>query len=69
MLHTFSCTAYEIADHNFENLRKYGMMMEESLETRDLKFYNIDLTKLNMATDLTACLATVHASPGTTFLY
>lgn len=69
MLHTFSCNAYEIADHTFENLRKYGMMMDEVLETRDLKFYNIDLTKLKVATDLTACLATVHASPGTVFLY
>nr|DAG21681.1 MAG TPA: hypothetical protein [Caudoviricetes sp.] len=24
MLHTFSCTAYEIADYTYENLLKYG---------------------------------------------
>lgn len=32
MLHTFSCTAYEIADYNFENLNKYGFV-QAPLET------------------------------------
>jgi hypothetical protein len=26
MLHTFSSTAYEIADYNFNNLREYGFV-------------------------------------------
>ena len=26
MLHTFNCTAYEIAEYNFENLEKYNLM-------------------------------------------
>jgi hypothetical protein len=63
MLHTFSCTAYEIADHTFENLRKYGMMMDEYLETRNLNFHTVKLheQKLGSVANLNACMATLHA--------
>jgi hypothetical protein len=40
MLHTFSCTAYEIADYTFENLKLYGMMVDDYIETRELKFFS-----------------------------
>jgi hypothetical protein len=43
MLHTFNCTAYEMAEYNFENLQKYNIMMPDYLETRELKFENIHL--------------------------
>lgn len=69
MLHSFSCTAYEIADHTFENLRKYGIMMKESLESRDLKFYHADLSNLIAITDIVATLATLHTTADTEFLY
>jgi len=46
MLHTFTSTAYEIADCTFENLRAYGMLMEEKLETRDLEFIQVTLSDI-----------------------
>ena len=71
MLHTFSCTAYEIADFNFENLREYGMMMDEYIETRELRSFNRQLEKAPNGTlfNLNACMATVTAVPFTTFNY
>lgn len=69
MLHTFSCTAYEIADYTFENLRKYGMMMDEFLESQELKFYNIYLKTVGSINNLNARMATLHAPPGTEFKY
>lgn len=58
MLHTFNCSAYEIADYNFENLQAFGFTTPAYTETRTLKFdqwhYNqqeseiIDLNKACM---------------------
>jgi hypothetical protein len=69
MLHSFNSTAYEIADFTFENLRKYGMMMDEYIETRDLKFFNKQLEEYGTLYNLNACMATVTATPATTFYY
>jgi hypothetical protein len=72
MLHTFSCTAYEVADYNFENLQKYGMMIEPNIETRELKFYSRSLDDPltgGELTNLSACVATVIATPHTQFYY
>ena len=71
MLHTFNCTAYEMAEYNFENLQKYNIMMPDYLETRELKFENIHLeqTAKGLVTNLNACVATLHALPGTAFRY
>lgn len=71
MLHTFSCTAYEIAEYSFENLRKYKMMMDEYLETRELKVESIALEAVEngVLNNLNACGATIHATPGTKFSY
>lgn len=71
MLHTFQSTAYEIADFTFENLRKYGMLMDDYIETRELNFFNV---KLHEKTDgkisgINASLATVTAQPSTEFYY
>jgi hypothetical protein len=32
MIHTFSCTAYEIADYTFDNLKQYELLMIEKKE-------------------------------------
>ena len=38
MLHQFTATAYEIADYSFENLKKYNLVVEDYIETRQLTF-------------------------------
>lgn len=43
MLHTFSCTAYEIAECNFDNLRDYSFTVPSYTETRTLKINQIPL--------------------------
>ena len=37
MLHTFNCTAYEIAEYNFDNLKEYSFAVEDYTETRTMK--------------------------------
>lgn len=69
MLHTFSCTAYEIADFTFENLRKYGMMMQDYTETRELRIQEVDLKTYKTLYNLEACTATVNTSPTTNMYY
>lgn len=70
MLHTFSCTAYEIADCTFENLREYGMLMEEKLETRDLAFsqFNLSENTYGLWTGR-AVMATIVGQPNISFYY
>jgi hypothetical protein len=71
MIHTFSSTAYEIADYTFDNLRKYGMMIDDYIETRDLQFFNAELEKQTYGklSSLNACVATLSAKPSTQFFY
>ena len=71
MIHTFSSTAYEVADCSFENLRKYGMMMDERLEVRDLEFAQIKLSSAAEGRwdNLNACMASIVGPPGTQFYY
>ena len=71
MIHTFQSTAYEVADFTFENLRKYGMLMDDYIETRELNFFNVKLhEKVNGAiSGITASLATITAQPYTEFFY
>jgi hypothetical protein len=38
MIHSFSCTAYEVEEYTFDNLRKYGMIMDNSIEVRELEY-------------------------------
>lgn len=37
MLHTFSSTAYEIAEYNFTNLNKYNFIQSPNFNTREMK--------------------------------
>ena len=70
MLHTFSCTAYEIAECTFENLRNYGMLMKEKIETRDLEFSQSNLSKnSNGSWTGNAVMATIIGEPNIQFYY
>jgi hypothetical protein len=45
MLHTFSCTAYEIADFTYDNLKYYNFISSEEINKNNiLHAYSIDLT-------------------------
>lgn len=46
MLHTFSCTAYEIAEYNFENLNKFNFIQSTAIETKTLKIAQLQLNDL-----------------------
>lgn len=41
MLHTFSATAYEVAEYNYDNLKSFGFAEEDYTETRNIKFTSI----------------------------
>ena len=70
LLHTFTCTAYEIADCSFENLRLYGMLMEEKIETRDLEFKQVNLADLPGGQWTgNAVIAVIQGEPHTRFTY
>lgn len=43
MLHTFTSSAYEIAECNFDNLQKYGFSVPSYTEMRTMKVTQIDL--------------------------
>ena len=37
MLHTFSCTAYEIADYSFKNLNAYGFIKAPDVHIQEFR--------------------------------
>jgi hypothetical protein len=45
MLHTFSCQACEIADCNFDNLKKYGFIEDKQINNEVLVFESIPLSR------------------------
>ena len=77
MLHTFSSTAYEIAEYNFDNLKQFGFAMEDYTETRTLRINQIDLNNppaemVNSDGSISlpaAIFTSISASPRTTFRY
>ena len=42
MLHTFNATAYEIAEHTYENLNKYNFIHLENPEVESLRWETIE---------------------------
>jgi hypothetical protein len=36
MLHTFNATAYEVAECNADNLKKYGLIKDSSLDSENI---------------------------------
>jgi hypothetical protein len=51
MLHTFNCTANEIAEYNFENLNKYGFITIPKFENREMKIGSLKLKDMFKASD------------------
>ena len=45
MLHTFNCTAYEIADFNYDELNKYGFITLIDPEVSYLRFKTVNFSK------------------------
>lgn len=50
MLHTFSSTAYEIAEFNFNNLVKYGFVENHTIDNKVMSLASIPLTGTNYRT-------------------
>lgn len=48
LLHTFSSTAYEIAEYSYPELKKYGFTVDSVVETRDLKIVSLNLSTLQI---------------------
>lgn len=77
MLHTFNSTAYEVAECNFENLQKYGFMVEPYTEARTLKINQINLNNVpaNMLNNdgsiavPSGYIASISANPDVDFSY
>ena len=79
LLHTFTSTAYEIAEYNYQNLKEYGFAVDSTIEMRDIRYDQIDL--LNVRTGITvdedgtihlpqsAYTATITANPNVNFEY
>ena len=79
LLHTFTSTAYEIAEYNYQNLKEYGFAVDSTIETRDIRYDQIDLLdvrdNINVGDDGTIYLpysgyaATITANPNVNFEY
>lgn len=47
MLHTFNCTAYEIAEYNYNNLEKYEFITVEEESIKQMRWETIELWKMD----------------------
>lgn len=50
MLHSFNATAYEIAEHNYDNLTKYNLISTADPTVEQLRWETIQLNKSGIAT-------------------
>lgn len=76
MLHSFTCTACEIAEPTFDNFYKYGFIVDDYTETRTMKINQIDLNVSQFSDETTgiisvpsAYIASITANPGTKLTY
>ena len=76
MLHTFTSTAYEVAEYTFENLKALGFATDDYIETRTLRINQIDLNnpppemiKNGIIVLPSAVYVVVSANPYTQFNY
>ena len=78
LLHTFTCSATEIAAPTFENYYKYGFVVEDYIETRNMKINQLNLNRELPADILdrdgsiivpSAYMASITADPFTRFSY
>lgn len=44
MIHTFNCTAYEVAENNYENLEKYNFIKANATIQPSLRWLSVDLS-------------------------
>ena len=70
MLHTFNCNAYEIAEYNSDNLKKYGFIGEQKDFNKLWNFFSINIepekTK-NYTLDPSALWARIYGPAGTRY--
>lgn len=64
MLHTFSCTAYEVAECNFQNLNKYGFVKSPHVNSREM---TIDQRRLQDVFGLTPAPGQAYDLPGAAY--
>ena len=79
LLHTFTSTAYEIAEYNYPNLKKYNFAVDSAIETRDVKTASINLKDIDSSIKVdsdgtihlpqVACFALINAAPNISFEY
>ena len=73
ILHTFTSTAYEIAEFNFDNLKAYGFMADDYTETRTLKVDTYGIEILTAIDDIMfehpASYVSIIAHPRSKFKY
>jgi hypothetical protein len=67
MLHTFSCTAYEIADYNLKNLKEHKFLPEEILFEQEENIYNFTNTSKSVSLSGTISHMALYGIPGTLF--
>ena len=44
MIHTFNCTAYEVAENDYENLEKYNFIKANTTIQPSLRWLSVDLS-------------------------
>ena len=64
MLHTFNTTAYEIAEHSFENLQKYNLLHLPYEDNRTMKFVEKDIGNEYSAGGAMYNVSILNAAPG-----
>ena len=76
MLHTFTCTANEIAEYTFENLRAYSFTVPQFTDTKTLKIAQINLNdvpeEMQNGDEIvipSAVMASVKGNPNAEFIY
>lgn len=78
MLHTFTCTAYEVAEYTFENLKAFGFAVDDYVEMRTLRMNQINLNDIpkelinkedNSVKLPSAVFVSITANPFTLFEY
>lgn len=79
LLHTFTSTAYEIAEYNYSNLKLYKFAVDSNIETRTMSFEQVDLNNpegnITIGADgyinftKTVQMASITAKPNVIFSY
>ena len=71
MLHTFNCSACEIAEPTFENFYDYGFVVENYTEMRNMKIEQVNVNMYSKSGLYIpgAYIATISGDPGVEFLY